>query len=385
VLQSRVARHEVERGSVGEMQRTPLAEKHEALGAKMVDFAGWYMPVQYSGIIDEHRAVRNAAGLFDLGHMGQVDVSGPDALAYLQYVASNDVSLLGPGEAQYALLCYPDGGVIDDIIIYRKPSGVGFFVVINAGNKDKDVAWFHEQREKRSDLDVTVNHISDETGMIAIQGPKAAKIVSGLSSVDLSDMAGFSCRETEIAGIPCLAGRTGYTGEDGWEFYCPIERVGELWDTLLEAGKPDGLQPIGLGARDTLRLEARMPLYGNELSAEINPLEAGLGWAVKLNKGDFIGRDALAAAKEAGLSRRTVGFKMVERGGAPRSHYDVAIDGKTIGFVTSGTASPSLGANIGLAVIEKEYAGVGKPLDIIIRGKPVRAEQIKTPFYKRES
>ncbi|HYI15190.1 MAG TPA: glycine cleavage system aminomethyltransferase GcvT [Thermomicrobiales bacterium] len=367
------------------MQRTPLAEKHEALGAKMVDFAGWYMPVQYSGIMDEHRAVRTAAGLFDLGHMGQVDVSGPDALAYLQYVASNDVSLLGPSEAQYALLCYPDGGVIDDIIIYRRPSGVGFFVVINAGNKDKDVAWLHEQREARSDLDVEVKHISDETGMIAIQGPNAVEIVSGLSSVDLNDMKGFSCRETEIAGIPCLAGRTGYTGEDGWEFYCPIEQVGELWDALLEAGKPHGLQPIGLGARDTLRLEARMPLYGNELSTEINPLEAGLGWAVKLNKGDFIGRDALAAAKEAGINRRSVGFKMVERGGVPRSHYDVAVDGNTIGFVTSGTSSPSLGENIGLAIIDKAYAGAGKPLDIIVRGKPVRAEQIKTPFYKRES
>jgi aminomethyltransferase len=198
-------------------------------------------------------------------------------------------------------------------------------------------------------------------------------------------MPGFSCRETKIAGIPCLAGRTGYTGEDGWEFYCPIDKVGELWDTLLEAGKPHGLQPIGLGARDTLRLEARMPLYGNELSAEINPLEAGLSWAVKLNKGDFIGHDALAAIKEAGITRRTVGFKMVERSGAPRSHYDVALNGETIGFVTSGTASPSLGENIGMALIDKQYAGVGKPLEIIIRGKPVRAEQIKTPFYKRDS
>ncbi|MDQ3548365.1 MAG: glycine cleavage system protein T, partial [Chloroflexota bacterium] len=213
----------------------------------------------------------------------------------------------------------------------------------------------------------------------------AAEIVSGMSSVDLNDMKAFSCRETQVAGIPCLAGRTGYTGEDGWEFYCSIEQVGDLWNALLEVGKLHGIQPIGLGARDTLRLEARMPLYGNELSTEINPLEAGLGWAVKLNKGDFIGRDALAAAKEAGINRRTVGFKMVERGGVPRSHYDVALDGKTIGFVTSGTSSPSMGENIGLAVIDKEHAGVGKPLDIIVRGKPVRAEQIKTPFYKRES
>jgi aminomethyltransferase len=366
------------------MQRTPLAERHEQLGAKMVDFAGWYMPVQYSGIMAEHHTVRNAAGLFDLGHMGQVDVSGPDALAFLQYVATNDVSVLGPGDAQYALLCYPEGGVIDDIIIYRRPSGVGYFVVINASNTEKDVQWLQEQRQARSDLDVTVTNISDETGMIAIQGPKAAEIVAGLSSVDLSDMKPFSCRETHIAGISCLAGRTGYTGEDGWEFYCPIDRVGELWDALLEAGRPHGLKPIGLGARDTLRLEARMPLYGNELSQDITPLDAGLGWAVKLDKGDFIGREALQRQKEQGITRRTAGFRMVERGGVPRSHYDVQIDGKTIGFVTSGTASPTLGENIGLALIDKRYAGVGKPLDIIIRGKPVRAEQIKLPFYRRQ-
>lgn len=366
-----------------EPKRTPLAQRHEAAGAKMVDFAGWYMPVQYSGIIDEHRAVRTAAGLFDLGHMGQVDVSGPDALAYLNRVASNDVATLAPGEAQYALLLNPSGGVIDDIIIYRRPDGIGYFVVINAANMDKDVAWFHEQRAAHADLDVTVAHISDQTGMIALQGPRAAEIVNGLSTVDLSDQPYFSMRETTIAGIPCLAGRTGYTGEDGWEFYCPIERTGELWDTLIEAGRPHGLQPIGLGARDTLRLEARMPLYGNEMDDTTLPAEAGLGWAVKLDKGDFVGRDALVSAKERGTSRRTVGFKMVERGGAPRSHYEVQVDGRTVGFVTSGTASPTLGENIGLALVDKDVAGVGKPLDIIIRGKPVRAEQIRTPFYKR--
>jgi len=366
------------------MRRTPLAERHEALGARMIDFAGWYMPVQYSGILDEHRAVRSAAGLFDLGHMGQVDVSGPDALAFLQHVASNDVSVLAPGQAQYALLLYPDGGVIDDIIIYRRPSGVGYFVVINAANAEKDVAWLHEQRAKRGDLDVTVRDVSSETGMIAIQGPAAADIVGQVSSVDLSGMQPFSCRETTVAGVPCLAGRTGYTGEDGWEFYCLIERVGKLWDALSAAGAQHGLQPIGLGARDTLRLEARMPLYGNEMSAEINPYEAGLGWAVKLDKGDFVGRDALLAARERGTSRRTVGFKMAERGPVPRSHYDVQVDGQTVGFVTSGTASPTLGQNIGLAIVDKEQAGVGKPLDIMIRGKPVPAVQVKTPFYRRD-
>lgn len=349
----------------------------------MIDFAGWYMPVQYSGIIDEHKTVRHAAGLFDLGHMGQVDVSGPDALSYLQYVTTNDVSILAPSEAQYSMLLYPDGGVVDDIIVYRRPSGVGFFVVINAANIPKDMAWLHEQRAARSDLDVTVENISDRTGMIALQGPNAEDIMTGLSTVELSDQEYFSCRETTISGIPCLAGRTGYTGEDGWEFYCGIEQVGELWDALMAAGQPYGLKPIGLGARDTLRLEARMPLYGNEISADINPLDAGLRWVVKLNKGDFVGRDALAQAREAGINRSTVGFKMVERGGVPRSHYEVRVDGAPVGFVTSGTASPSVGENIGLAIVTKDVAGVGKPLDIVIRDREVRAEQVKLPFYKR--
>lgn len=351
----------------------------------MVDFAGWYMPVQYTGIIDEHRAVRNAAGLFDLGHMGQVDVQGADALSFVQYVHSNDASILGPGDAQYGLLLYPDGGVVDDIIVYRRPSGVGYFVVINASNIEKDVAWLTDRLADRPDLDVQMRNISDETGMIALQGPNAVAIVAGISSVDLAPMNYFSARETTIAGIPCMAGRTGYTGEDGWEFYCPIDRVGELWDAIMEAGQPHGIQPIGLGARDTLRLESRMPLYGNELGPDINPLEAGLGWAVKLDKGEFVGSDAIAAAKATKSGRRAVGFKMVERGGVPRSHYDVQVDGRVVGQVTSGTSSPTLGENIGLALIEREYAGVGKPLEIVIRGKPVAAEQVRTPFYKRDS
>lgn len=366
------------------LKRTPLAERHEELGARMIDFTGWYMPVQYSGIIDEHKTVREAAGLFDLGHMGQVEVSGPDALAYLQYISTNDVSRLAPGDAQYSMMLDPNGGVIDDIIIYRRPSGEGYFIVINAANHDKDVAWMQEQVSARSDLDVTVTDISDQTGMIALQGPRSPEIVAGLSSVDLTDMKYFTCRDATVAGVPCLAARTGYTGEDGWEFYCPIENVGTLWDALLEAGKPYGIKPIGLGARDTLRLEARMPLYGNEISAEINPLEAGLRWVVKLNKGDFIGRDALVKAREAGIDRTLVGFKMVERGGVPRTHYEVQVDGRTVGFVTSGTTSPSRGENIGLALVTKDVAGVGKPLDIIIRNKPVRAEQVELPFYARE-
>ncbi len=234
-----------------------------------------------------------------------------------------------------------------------------------------------------SDLDVTVEHVSDDYGMIAVQGPNAEAIVAKISSVDLSDMSAFSCRDTTLAGVPCFAARTGYTGEDGWEFYCPIAETLTLWNALLEAGAEYGIQPIGLGARDTLRLEARMPLYGNEISDTINPLEAGLRWVVKFNKGDFIGRDALVAAREAGVSRRTVGFKLVERGGVPRSHYDVLVDGKSVGFVTSGTSSPTLGENIGIALIDKEYAGVGRPLEIAIRNKNVKAVQVKLPFYSR--
>lgn len=351
----------------------------------MVPYAGWNMPVQYSGVIEEHQTVRSAAGLFDLGHMGQVDISGPDALTFVNWVGSNDASNLAPGEAQYTMLLYPDGGVIDDIIVYRRPSGVGYYAVINAANTPKDIAWLHEQRAARSDLDVTVEDLSPKTGMVAIQGPNAADIVAKLSSVDLSDQAYFTCLETEIAGVPCLAGRTGYTGEDGWEFYSPIEQIDTIWDSIIETGAEHGLKPIGLAARDTLRLEARMPLYGQEISAEINPLEAGLGWAVKLDKDDFIGRDALRAIKEAGTKRRSVGFKMVERSGAPRTGYPVQVDGEVVGHVTSGTMAPSLGESIGMALIDRSVAGVGKPLDIIVRGKPVKAEQVRTPFYKRGS
>lgn len=365
-----------------ELKRTTLAERHEKLGARMVDYAGWYMPVQYQGIIEEHRTVRTEAGLFDLGHMGQVDVTGPDALEFLQYVTSNDVSLLNPGEAQYTMLLYPSGGVVDDILVYRYPSGEGYFLVINAANTPKDLAWLAEQREKRSDLDVTVTNRSNDMGMLAIQGPKAEAILQPLVEGDLGSIASFYMAEMKVDGVPCLVSRTGYTGEDGFEIYCPVDKAGQLWDRLMEVGAPQGLRPIGLGARDTLRLEARMPLYGNELSEDITPLEAGLAYAVKLNKGDFIGRDALVKQKEEGLKRRAVAFKMVERGGAPRTGYEVQVDGKKVGFVTSGTRSPMLGENIGLALVDREVAGIGKPLDIIIRGKAVRAEQIRPPFYK---
>ncbi len=364
-------------------RKTPLYDRHVARGARMIPFAGWMMPVQYTGIIDEHNLVRNKAGLFDLGHMGQVEVGGPDALAFLQEITTNDVSLLEPGQAQYSMLPTPTGGVIDDIFIYRHHEGPGYFVCVNASNRERDVAWMQEQRSARPELDVTVEDISDNTGMIAIQGPKAVEITQRLTDTDLSATTRNSWIAATVAGIDLMLARTGYTGEDGFEFYCPIESVVALWDALIEAGEPDGLQPIGLGARDTLRLEARMPLYGQELAEDISPLEAGLGWAVALDKASFIGADPLRKIKGEGVRRKTVGFRLLERGGSPRSHYDVAVDGKVIGHVTSGAMSPTLGENIGIALIESEYAGVGKPLEIIVRGKPVRAVQVKVPFYKR--
>ena len=365
------------------LRRTPLYERHVALGARIVPFAGWQMPVQYAGIMAEHRAVRSAAGLFDLGHMGQVEVTGPDALPFLQTVTTNDVATLEPGDAQYSLLPNERGGVIDDIIVYRRPDGDGFMVVVNASNAAKDVAWLHRQRATRPDFAVTVEDRSAETGMIAIQGPRASTIVQRLTAVDLEAIGDFSWQRGEIAGVPTMIARTGYTGEDGFEFYTVIADIGGLWDALMAAGKDDGLVPVGLGARDTLRLEARMPLYGNELADDINPLEAGLGWAVKLDKGEFIGREPIAAMKAAGPPRRTVGFKLTERVGAARAHFPVLVDGRLVGQVTSGGTSPTLGENIGLALIERSAAGIGQPLQIEIRGRPVAAVQVKTPFYKR--
>jgi aminomethyltransferase len=366
------------------LKRTPIYDRHVAAGARIIPFAGWEMPVQYEGILAEHRRVRSQAGLFDLGHMGQVDVVGPDALAFLQYTTTNDVSKLGPGQASYGMLPNDDGGVVDDIFVYRKPEGQdGYMVVINAANIDRDVARWAELKARRPDLDADVVHLSDTLGMVAIQGPEAEAIVQRITDIDLSQVPYFSLLDGVVGGVPTRIGRTGYTGEDGFEFFPSIERTCDLWDALQEAGRADGLAPIGLGARDTLRLEARMPLYGQELGDDISPYEAGLGWAVNLDKGDFVGREHMAAVKAEGPKRRSVGFKTIGKTAAPRTHYPVAVDGVTVGEVTSGAFSPTLNENIGLALIDRAHAGVGKPLQIIVRGKPVDAVQVKTPFYKR--
>jgi len=361
-------------------KRTPLFEEHQKLGARMIPFGGWDMPVQYSGIIEEHRAVRSAAGLFDLGHMGQARVSGPDAERFVQYVATNDLNRIPVGLSEYSILCRPTGGTVDDIFVYRLPDSL--FICLNASNSDKDVAWLQEQRAA-SGMDCTVENLSDTTGMLAVQGPRALGIVQRLTDTDLAALPRFGVVEVNVNGVPTIVGRTGYTGEDGVELYPPIETVVDLWRTLLDIGGPDGLVPIGLGARDTLRLEAKMALYGHELTEEINPLEAALSWAVAFDKGDFVGRDALLAIKEAGgPARRLVGFQMVGRG-IPRADYPVAINGEGVGYVTSGGYAPTLDANIGLALVRRDVAGIGKPLDIIIRNQPVAAEQVRTPFYRR--
>ncbi len=365
------------------LKATALLSRHEELGARLIPFAGWLMPVQYAGILDEHRAVRTMAGLFDLGHMGQFAVTGDDALDFLQSVTTNDVSVLEPGDAQYSLLPNSRGGVIDDIIVYRWPDEPGYFVVVNASNHRKDLDWLKEQRLQRPDLRVDVEDISDDLGMLAIQGPRAQGIVAGLTSLDLEAIPPFQWQRATVAGIPLLIARTGYTGEDGFEFYVPRAQTVGLWDALLAAGRASGLVPVGIGARDTLRLEARMPLYGNEITDDISPLEAGLGWAVKPDKGPFIGREAIQELKRSGAKRRTVGFRLLERAGSARHGYPVQLDGQEIGIVTSGAFSPTLGYDIGLALIDASAAGVGKPLQVVIRGRPVQAEQVKLPFYRR--
>ncbi len=369
----------------GSLKQTALLDRHKALGARIVPFAGWEMPVQYEGILAEHKAVRTRAGLFDLGHMGQVSVTGPDALAFLQFTTTNDVSTLAPGEAKYGLLPNETGGVVDDIIVYRMPEGQdGYMVCVNASNTDKDVAWWLELRARRSDLDLTLRDVSPELGMIAIQGPLAESIVKKVTEAPVESIDYFSWKDGVVDGVEAKIARTGYTGEDGFEFYADNDEIGRIWDALLDAGAEDGIAPIGLGARDTLRLEARMPLYGQELDDDISPYEAGLGWAVSLTKGDFIGREPMEQVKSEGPKRRTVGFTTLGRSSAPRSHCAVEVDGREVGFVTSGSYSPTLEQNIGLALVEREVAGVGKPLQIIVRDKPVEAVQVKTPFYKRE-
>jgi aminomethyltransferase len=359
------------------MKQTPLYGRHQALGAKIIDFGGWAMPVQYSGILDEHRAVRNEAGIFDVSHMGEVWFSGSRAGEAVQRLVTNDAGKLADGGAMYSCACRPSGGIVDDLIVYRSRPDE-FLIVVNASNIDKDFGWFVEQAGSMCEI----TNLSDDTGLLAVQGPQAVALVQSLSDAPVSELKSFTFRDATVGGVQAKVARTGYTGEDGFELFATAGDVGKLWDALLEAGK-DVLKPIGLGARDTLRLEAKLSLYGNDIDEEHTPHEAGLTWVVK-GKG-FLGEEALAKQKAEGVQRKLVGFVMKERGTARHGYNIVDGEGKPIGVVTSGSLGPTVGANIGLGYVPTALAQPGTRLQIDCRGKIAAAEVTSGPFYKRRS
>lgn len=364
------------------LKRTPLYPVYGQYGAKLIDFGGWELPVQFSGIQKEHEAVRNHAGLFDVSHMGEVFISGPDSLSFLQHLTTNDLSKIQDGQCQYTLMCYPDGGVIDDLLIYRLNENK-YMAVINASNIEKDLEWMQQHHK----AGVKIDNVSDRTALLALQGPLAEtiliKLVEPSQHEKIRALKPFRfVKDVTISGKRAILSRTGYTGEDGFELYVESDGAVYLWNELLKAGEPEGLIPTGLGARDTLRFEARLPLYGQELSADISPLEAGLSFFVKLDKGDFIGKEALSKQKEQGIPRKLVGVELLERG-IPRSHYPVYAGGKQIGEITTGTQSPTLKKSVGLALIDSAYSALDTELFVEIRGRQIKAKVVKTPFYKR--
>lgn len=358
-----------------QLKKTPFYDLHVRAGARMIEFGGWLMPVYYRGIIEEHKKVREEVGLFDLSHMGEIEVSGSGALALVQKVTTNDASALRAGQVQYSVMCYPDGGAIDDILVYRGEDR--YLLVVNASNAGKDFDWI----KSHATGDAEVRELSDETALLAVQGPDSAALLSRLTSVPLQSLHYYHFTRGQVSGVECLISRTGYTGEDGFELFFDRRHAETLWDVLLEAGRNFDMEPIGLGARDTLRLEMGYALYGHELDPGTNPLEAGLGWVVAMDKGDFIGRESLAKARQKGLSRRLAGFKLSERG-VPRAHCEVSRDGRVVGQVTSGSLSPSLGVGIGLCFVPPDLAKPGTQLDVVIRGKGVPAEVVRPPFVR---
>ncbi|HET6311312.1 MAG TPA: glycine cleavage system aminomethyltransferase GcvT [Candidatus Nitrosotalea sp.] len=355
--------------------RTALYDRHVALGGRMVDFGGWELPQQYTSIRDEHLAVRQVAGLFDISHMGRLVVEGPAAESYLQGLLTNDIGSIAPGHAIYTLMCKEDGGVIDDLVVYREAQD-RFLVVVNAANREKDTAWMR----KHLPASVSMEDHTKDMSLIAFQGPRAhALLPKGSSATD--DIPYFSFRPGKVAGIPALVSRTGYTGEDGFELFVDSEHIGDVWDAILAEGKAAGVLPAGLGARDATRLEAALRLYGNDMDETVNPYEAGLGWTVKLGKGDFIGRDALAKVKEQGPARNLVGLK-TEAGSIPRHGAAVSREGRRTGTVTSGTHSFFLGYPIALAILEVPSLRVGEKVSVEVRGREAPAEVVKLPFYR---
>ncbi|WP_353855260.1 glycine cleavage system aminomethyltransferase GcvT [Bacillus sp. Bos-x628] len=362
------------------LKRTPLFHVYEMFGAKTIDFGGWELPVQFSSIKEEHEAVRTKAGLFDVSHMGEVEVKGNDAFHFLQRLLTNDLSKLTDGKALYTAMCYENGGTVDDLLVYQKEKN-NYLLVINASNIEKDVDWLLKHQ---NESDVSIQNVSDQIALLALQGPLAADIIKEVSDDSVTSLKPFTFQlQATVANKKVLVSRTGYTGEDGFEIYCQSEDAVHIWSALLEAGHPKGLIPCGLGARDTLRFEAKLPLYGQELTKDISPLEGGIGFAVKINKEtDFIGKDVLKKQKEEGTKRKLVGIEMIDKG-IPRTDYPVFSGDEQIGFVTTGTQSPTLKKNVGLALIQTSFAQLGKEVEVQIRKKRLKAKIVATPFYKR--
>lgn len=363
------------------LRETPLAQAHKKLGARMVDFAGWNMPVQYKSIIQEHMAVRTKVGIFDVSHMGEFIVSGADAGAFVQYVVANDCQKLDkPNMALYTQFVQPDGGTVDDLIVYRRQQD--WLLVVNASNIDKDWQWINSHLGKFPQ--VKLENISDQTGLLALQGPHAVSLWSDLAGAQVKDMPSFTYGEATVNGIKVSFGRTGYTGEDGFEIFVPAAQAEALWTTILERGQTYGIEPCGLGARDTLRLEAALPLYGHELDDQTSPIEAGLGWSVKVDKGDFLGREVLTQQKNGGLTKQCVCLR-AEGKALPRQGYDVLADGKPIGKVSSGSQGIFVGYPIAFAFVPPQYAKKGTQLTISIRDTSVPAQVVARPFFKRKT
>ena len=362
---------------MSELKKTPLNEIHRASKAKMVDFGGWDMPVQYTGIIDEHQTVRNAVGLFDVSHMGEIEVTGPQALDLVNYVATNNAAKLKTGQAHYSGLLYEHGGFVDDILVH-KVADDHYFICVNASNQDKD----YEHIAAHNKFDCKVENAGPRYAQIAIQGPKGPATLQKLTKTDLAPIKYYHFTDGEVSGTPARIARTGYTGEDGFEIYIAPAESPRIWNELLEAGKEFGIKPIGLGARNTLRLECKMALYGHEIDASINPYEADLAWIVKLDKGDFVGRAVLEKVKAEGVKRKLVGFEMTGRG-IGRDGYEIQVDGAQAGWVTSGGPAPTVNKNIGLCYLPVTMAEPGRTIQVMIRNQPVDAVTVPTPFYKR--
>jgi aminomethyltransferase len=358
------------------LKQTPLHGQLVRAGGRMVEFAGYDMPVQFRGIIPEHRRVRTTVGVFDVSHMGRIAVRGRDAAAWLNRMTTNDVTRLAPHQAQYSVLCYPDGGIVDDLVIYRLEDY--WLLVVNGANNQKDTAWLREHLAG----DVELVNRTEETAQLAIQGPKAEPAMQKLVSIPLNAVGFYWSAWTEVAGVRTLVSRTGYTGEDGFEFYLPAAAADRVWDAVFEAGHEFEIEPIGLGARDTLRLEMKMALYGNDIDQTTNPIEAGLSWVVALDKPEgFVGSDVLRRVEAEKPARRLVCLEMQDRS-IPRPHYDIQSAGRKVGHVTSGTMSPSLGRGIALGYIERQLARAGTGLEIDIRGRRSEALVVRPPFYK---